>query len=59
MKKIGDYLSTCCNAFVYANFGLPDFMGDDVNSPHYVGTCSFVCIKCNKPCNVKNDNNQD
>ena len=40
------YRSKCCNAEVRTD-GLPDFIGSK-----YVCTVSFICLKCNKPCNI-------
>ena len=41
------YRSRCCNAEVRAE-GLPDFLGS-----REVCTVSFVCLKCNNPCDIK------
>lgn len=42
-----EYKSKCCNAKVKIE-GMPDFIGSEE-----VCTFSFVCLKCNKPCDVK------
>ena len=39
------YKSKCCNAKVRAD-GMPDFSKD-------ICTVSFVCLKCDRPCYVK------
>ena len=41
------YKSECCNAKVRVN-GVPDFIGSKE-----ICTVSYVCLKCNRPCNVK------
>jgi hypothetical protein len=41
-----DYRSKCCNAEVKAE-GIPDFIGSKE-----VCTFNFVCLQCNKPCDV-------
>jgi len=47
------YKSKCCNADVkYATY--PDFIGDDPKKMR-VGTYSFECEKCGKPCDVDID----
>lgn len=43
-KKV--YRSRCCNAEVRAG-GMPDFLGSKE-----VCTVHYVCLKCNKPCDV-------
>jgi len=40
------YRSKCCNAKVKAD-GMPDFLGSKEAC-----TVSYICLKCNKPCNV-------
>ncbi|MBI2035261.1 MAG: hypothetical protein HYT12_01100 [Candidatus Liptonbacteria bacterium] len=40
------YRSECCNETVKTG-GLPDFVGSKE-----VCTIYFICLKCNKPCNV-------
>ena len=40
------YKSGCCKAEVRAD-GMPDFLGSKE-----VCTVSFVCLKCNKPCDI-------
>lgn len=40
------YRSECCNAKVRAD-GKPDFLGSNE-----VCTVNYVCLKCNKPCDV-------
>jgi len=47
------YKSKCCNADVkYAIY--PDFIGDDPKKMR-IGTCSFECEKCGKPCDANID----
>lgn len=41
------YRSRCCNAEVKMD-GMPDFMGSK-----YVCTVYYVCLKCNKPCDLR------
>ena len=41
------YKSKCCNAKVRVN-GVPDFIGSKE-----ICTVSYICLKCNRPCNVK------
>lgn len=44
------YLSKCCNALVRIEFSdLPDFIGDKNLE---IGTCNYICKKCNKPCDI-------
>jgi len=44
--------SKCCNAEVKMIFSdLPDFIGDDPTK-QTIGTCSFECSKCGKPCDI-------
>ena len=46
------YLSKCCNAPAKPKFSdFPDFPGDDIEKQK-IGTCWFMCKKCNKPCDV-------
>lgn len=44
------FKSKCCNADVKFSMS-PDFIGDDPEKMQ-VGTCSFVCEKCKKPCDA-------
>ncbi len=44
------FKSKCCNADVKWVMS-PDFAGDDPKKMR-VGTCSFECEKCGKPCDV-------
>ncbi len=44
-----NYRSKCCDAKVKID-GEPDFIGDDK-----VCTVSYVCLKCGKPCDVKEE----
>jgi len=44
------FKSKCCNADVKYVMS-PDFIGDDPKKMQ-VGTCSFVCEKCGKPCDA-------
>jgi len=43
--------SRCCGAEVKTD-GMPDFLGSDE-----ICTVHFVCLKCNKPCNVARPKN--
>lgn len=47
---VKDHRSKCCNAEVKTDMS-PDFIGDDPKTMT-IGTVSFICTKCNKPCNV-------
>jgi hypothetical protein len=49
-KKIKEYLSNCCKAYVIGTMS-GDFIGDKPETMT-VGTCYFVCSKCNKPCDI-------
>jgi len=44
----GLWRSDCCSAPVKTQKGMPDFIGDNDICTH-----SFICYKCNKPCNLK------
>lgn len=44
------FKSKCCNTDVKFIMS-PDFVGDDPKKMR-VGTCSFVCEKCGKPCDA-------
>ena len=47
------YVSKCCGAGIDITCS-PDFIGDDPeNNPHYIGTCSCICSKCGKFCDIK------
>jgi hypothetical protein len=47
---VKDHRSKCCNEPVKTDIS-PDFIGDDPKTMT-IGTVSFICTKCNKPCNV-------
>jgi hypothetical protein len=47
------YLSKCCKAEVQWVLS-PDFLGDDPKTMR-VGTCSFLCSRCEKPCDADID----
>lgn len=49
-KKIKEYLSNCCKAVVVGTMS-PDFIGDKPEIMT-IGTCSFTCSKCGKPCDI-------
>lgn len=46
------YRSKCCNAEVKTN-GMPDFIGSKDAC-----TVSYVCLKCNKPCDLRTPRGQ-
>ena len=50
MKKI-KYVSKCCKKEVKLIYS-EDFFGDDITKKDYIGTCSFECPKCGKPCDI-------
>jgi len=50
MKKKIKYISKCCGAKIISNI-CPDFIGDRAETMT-VGTCSFECSKCGKPCDI-------
>jgi hypothetical protein len=43
-------LSNCCRAEIKFSEFAPDFIGDN-SKEMKIGTCSAICIKCNKSCN--------
>ena len=47
----GLWRSDCCSAPVKTEMS-PDFFGDTPETQK-IGTCSFICYKCNKPCDLK------
>lgn len=50
-KKKSNLKSTCCSAEVkYSNIA-PDFIGDK-SEEMKIGTCYYICTKCNEPCNI-------
>lgn len=51
-KRKKKYKSKCCNVDVYLSEISPDFIGDDPKTMK-IGTCSYLCSKCNKPCDIK------
>ena len=48
--KIVDVISVCCNAEVRVYVGSPDFIGEAEGCTMY-----YICIKCNKTCDIKED----
>jgi hypothetical protein len=50
-KKRNKILSSCCRAEIRFSDPSPDFIGDDPKTMK-IGTCSAICSKCNKPCNI-------
>ena len=51
MKKKIKQISKCCGAEVITSMS-QDFIGDDINSSEYIGTCNFECTQCGKPCDI-------
>lgn len=49
--KYNLFTSKCCGAEAIIEMH-PDFYGDDPKTIK-MGTCSFVCEKCGKPCDIK------
>jgi hypothetical protein len=49
-KKKNNLKSTCCNAEIDIDMA-PDFIGDNPKTM-IIGTCCYLCSKCNKPCDV-------
>jgi L-lactate utilization protein LutB len=50
-KKIKTQLkSTCCGVDIKVDMS-PDFIGDNPKTMQ-VGTCCYMCSKCNQPCDV-------
>lgn len=47
--KYETIVSKCCGAYVVVE-GSPDFVGD-TGKEHGCTMC-YVCLKCNKPCDV-------
>jgi len=49
--KIPKVVSVCCSAYVeFPIEPLPDFKGDIQGCTMY-----YICTKCNKPCDIKED----
>jgi len=50
---VNTYISECCKAKVQTHMS-PDFFGDEgeIVEKMIVGTCSYICTKCNKACNI-------
>jgi len=48
-KKKSKIKSECCKAGVRYSEPAPDFIGD---THPLIGTCYYICNKCNKPCNI-------
>ena len=49
-KKRSRELSSCCHAKIRINLS-PDFIGDN-STNQIMGTCYYICTKCNQPCSV-------
>jgi len=50
MKKKIKRVSKCCGAELTTEIS-PDFIGDNPKTMT-IGTCSFECSKCGKPCDI-------
>lgn len=50
-RKKSKRLSACCRAEITYSDIASDFIGDD-SKTMTVGTCYFICTKCNQPCNI-------
>lgn len=49
-NKKSNLKSICCNAEIKTNMS-PDFVGDNPEN-QIIGTCYYICTKCNQPCDV-------
>jgi hypothetical protein len=51
MEKKNNLKSDCCKTKIKFSDPSPDFIGDNPKTMT-IGTCYFICSKCNQPCNI-------